>query len=552
MHNNEFERKVQQQMEEFRLPPSDAVWLNVQDGIRKEKRRRIWRYVPAAAALLLLVPGYLLFVHTPNPALKGSTAKTATTVNSEKNSQAVVTPSTNIQNHLNDSNLYTQPDAGSVIKVEDKNTTAKDALVKAGANDKSGATQNTSDASAENVAVAAKPNTSSAAKTNGLVAEKNKGNNVANNGHVATAATLLAGNNHGKNITGKKAAISNSAAGKDALTNNNATVSPANNLAKSNNKHQRTTKRNNQNSVMNATDNVDHLNDVVLIVPANDNVVIDEDLRHAMVPAVAFNASPKVSAPAIALPKTKPIQVVRPSTWSWGIQATPGMSNITKTYATTENAVNTAQMSFAAGPYQRGNSYVVPYSQPNNGTAFSIGMFVKKAFRKTSVEMGVNYSYYSASVKVGAKQDSTAVVRLQNMTLLSANTFYQAGKEYTYHNKYHFIEIPLTIGFHMFQVGGANVVGTVGGTLAYMIDGKMLFRNSYGTHFENSTLLNRTQIFLNAGIGVEFNEKGKLPVTIGPVVSYGATRLAAPATSTGQHLVSLGLKTSFQLQKLFK
>ncbi|MBV4358436.1 hypothetical protein [Pinibacter aurantiacus] len=552
MHNNEFERKVQQQMEEFRLPPSDAVWLNVQDGIRKEKRRRIWRYVPAAAALLLLVPGYLLFVHTPNPALKANTAKTTSTVNSEKNSQAAVNPSTNIKNHLNDSNLYTQPGAGSVIKEENKNANGKDALVKGSLNDESGATQSTSNASVENTAVATKPNTTGTAKTNAPDAEKNKGNKAVSTGNVASSAALLAGSTHNKNAAGKRSVTSNNAAGKDDLTNDNAGGSSANNLAKNNNKHQNNIKRGDKNNLVNATNNIDHLDNVVLIVPANDNVVIDEDLRHAMVPAVAFNASPKVSAPAIAVPETKPIQVVRPSTWSWGIQATPGMSNITKTYATTENVMNTAQMAFAAGPYQRGNSYVVPYSQPNNGTAFSIGMFAKKAIRKVSVEVGMNYSYYSAAVKVGAKQDSTAVVRLQNMTLLSANTFYQAGKDYTYHNKYHLIEIPVTVAFHMFHMGDANVVGTVGGTLAYMVDGKMLFRNSYGTHFENNTLINRTQIFLNAGIGVEFNERGRLPVTIGPVVSYGVTRLAKPATSTSQHLVSLGLKTSFQLQKLFK
>ncbi|MDH7461450.1 hypothetical protein QEG73_09165 [Chitinophagaceae bacterium 26-R-25] len=554
MHNNEFERKVQQHMEEFRLPPSDAVWLNVQDGIRKEKRRRLWKYVPAAAALLLLVPGYLLFVHTPtNPALKATTAKTTTIVNSEKNSQAAVNPSTDTKNHLNDSNLYTQSNAGSVIKEEDKNTNSKDALVKGSVNGESGATKITSGASAENAAVATKPNATSTAKTKAPVADKIKGNKAGNTGKVTSAATLLAVSTHNKNTAGKVPATSNNVAGKDALTSDNAGVSSANNLAKNNNKHQNNIKHSDKNNLVNTTNKVDHADDVVLIVPANDNnVVIDEDLRHAMVPAVAFNASPKVSAPAIAVPQTKPIQVVRPSSWSWGIQATPGMSNITKTYATTENAMNIAQMSFAAGPYQRGNSYVVPYSQPNNGTAFSVGMFAKKAFRKASVEVGVNYSYYSASVKVGAKQDSNAVVRLQNMTLLSANTFYQAGKDFTYHNKYHFIEIPLTVGFHMFHLGDANVVGTLGGTIAYMVEGKMLFRNSYGTHFENNSLLNRTQIFVNAGIGVEFNEKGKLPVTIGPVVSYGVTRLSEPATSTGQHLLSLGLKTSFQLQKLFK
>jgi hypothetical protein len=548
MHNNEFERKVQQQMEEFKLSPSDAVWMNVQDGIRKEKRRRIWKYVPAAAALLLLVPGYLLFVHTPNPALKANTAQTTSSVNGEKTSQAAANPSTNIQNHLNDSNLYTQPNTGTIVKDADKNAAAEHAPVTNSVNGNPGEKQNSSTASAINALVGAKPDVSTTAKANATNEEK-KSNNAVNSKRIASGAALLAGSNHNKNIAGKKASAAGNTTGKDVLTSDNDVVYSA----KNSNKNQSKTKPDDQNSIAaNATNSGDHANDISLDVPANDNAVIDEDLRHALVPAVAFNASPNVSAPAIAMPQTKPIQIVRPGSWSWGIQVTPGASNISRTYASEDKSMNTAQMSFANGPYQRGNSYVIPYSQPNNGAAFSIGMFMKKAFRKTSVEFGLNYSYYSASMKVGTKTDSTAVVRLQDMTLLSANTFYQAGKDYTYHNKYQFIEIPVTVGFHMFHIGSANVVGTVGGTLAYMVDGKMLFRNSYGTHFENTSLLNRTQIFVNAGVGVEFNERGKLPVTIGPVVSYGVTRLAEPATSTGQHLISLGVKTSFQLQKIFK
>jgi hypothetical protein len=555
MHNNEFERKVQQQMEEFKLSPSDAVWMNVQDGIRKEKRRRLWKYVPAAAAMLLLVPGYLLFVHNTNPAQKTNTAQTTSTVNGERKAQAPANQSTNNQNHLNDSNLYTQPNAGSIVKDADKNAAGEHALATDNANSASDLKQRSSSTpvtgtSVTNVPADIKSNTSATAKTNAPNAGGKNSNNASGANRIASGAALVAGSSHHKNTIGKRPSTAGNVTGKDGLATDNGVASSA----KNNSKNQSKTNHNNQNNnAANKTNNVDPANDVVLVVPANDNALVDEDLRHALVPGVAFNAAPKVNAPAISMAQAKPIQVVRPSSWKWGIQITPGASNISKTYANADkDAMNTAQMSFAAGPYQRANSYVIPYSQPNNGAAFTIGMFMKKAFRKTSVEVGLNYSYYSASVKVGAKTDSTAVVRLQDRSLLSANTFYMAGQEYTYHNKYHFIELPVTVGFNMFHVGGANVIGTVGGTLAYMVDGKMLFRNSYGTHFENTSLLNRTQIFVNAGVGVEFNQNGKLPVTIGPVISYGVTPLAEPATSTGQHLISLGLKTSFQLQKIFK
>lgn len=541
MHSNEFERRVQQQMEGFKLPPSDAVWQNVQEGIRRERRRRIWKYVPAAAALLLLVPGYLLFVPNHHPALKttaeqSETGKLPSGVNSEKESQTAAVNPSNTKHYLNDSNLYTQSHSGSI----DKNTDGKEPVAKDKLN--------------EDAITASKA--SGIAATNTTNAKNEKNNSAVNTTKNSANPSLLANGNSSKNAAKHNAAGAHNPYVGAAVTGGAVVGLSSNSLAKNNSKHPDKTKHSNNNlnssSEVNSTNVAEPSDNIVLVVPANDNVVIEEDLRHALVPGVAFNKAVNVSAPAIAIAQTKPITVQRHSSWSWGVQATPGLSNITKTYATTEKTMNAAMMSYASGPYNRGNSYVIPYPQPNNGASFNIGMFMKKAFRKTSVEVGVNYSYYSASVKVGAKTDSNAVVRLQDMTLLSANTFYQAGEDYTYHNKYHFIEVPVTFGFYMFHLGEAKVVGTVGGSFAYMVDGKMLFRNSYGTHFENKSLLNRTQVFVNAGIGVELNEKGKLPVTIGPVISYGVTRLSEPATSTGQHLISLGLKTSFQLQKLFR
>ncbi|MBK5272179.1 MAG: hypothetical protein JJE22_14310, partial [Bacteroidia bacterium] len=48
MPANEFEKKVQQRMEQLNLAPSDEVWLEVERRIRKEKKRRrfiIWFFL---------------------------------------------------------------------------------------------------------------------------------------------------------------------------------------------------------------------------------------------------------------------------------------------------------------------------------------------------------------------------------------------------------------------------------------------------------------------------------------------------------------------------
>ena len=41
MQENEFEKRVQKKMEEFRLRPSDVVWERVEEELRKKKKRSL-------------------------------------------------------------------------------------------------------------------------------------------------------------------------------------------------------------------------------------------------------------------------------------------------------------------------------------------------------------------------------------------------------------------------------------------------------------------------------------------------------------------------------
>ena len=58
MPENEFEKKVQQRMEELRFIPSDEVWKEVEYCIRKEKKKR--RFIFWLPLLFLLLGGGLV------------------------------------------------------------------------------------------------------------------------------------------------------------------------------------------------------------------------------------------------------------------------------------------------------------------------------------------------------------------------------------------------------------------------------------------------------------------------------------------------------------
>ncbi|MEO6843615.1 MAG: hypothetical protein ABI184_00505, partial [Ginsengibacter sp.] len=66
MEQNNFEKNVQQKLEELKIPPSDAVWDNVEKKIGKKKRDRRLIFILFFLILFLLSGGYWLFHSTRN------------------------------------------------------------------------------------------------------------------------------------------------------------------------------------------------------------------------------------------------------------------------------------------------------------------------------------------------------------------------------------------------------------------------------------------------------------------------------------------------------
>src|SRR5580700_6580345 len=64
MRDPEFEKHVQQKLEDLQFPPSASVWQNVDREISKGKKRRIpffWFFLVGGSVLVLLSGYWLLF-----------------------------------------------------------------------------------------------------------------------------------------------------------------------------------------------------------------------------------------------------------------------------------------------------------------------------------------------------------------------------------------------------------------------------------------------------------------------------------------------------------
>src|SRR5690349_13360282 len=65
MSDHDFEKQVNQKLEELKLRPSDTVWMEVEKNIRQHKRRRhfLWLWT-AALFITLTTSGVVLYHYT--------------------------------------------------------------------------------------------------------------------------------------------------------------------------------------------------------------------------------------------------------------------------------------------------------------------------------------------------------------------------------------------------------------------------------------------------------------------------------------------------------
>lgn len=220
--------------------------------------------------------------------------------------------------------------------------------------------------------------------------------------------------------------------------------------------------------------------------------------------------------------------------WQFGITLIPSISGVGSNFLALNNAFPAAYFN-SAGQYT-GSPGAVISSSMKSAFGFMTGIFAeKKINNKWVFQTGLNFIAYNISNETF---DSSGI----------PNVFMSAKKNYQ--NHFDFISIPVGIKFQLNKSKSVPVFLQAGASISQLIHTDALQLNySNGYYYHDNSLFNKTQTGIDAGATVELFAQKKMPLLIGPYMSYHLSRVAKGGLYNDAHFVFAGLNVSVLLKK---
>lgn len=551
MSDHDFEKQVQLKMEQLRLRPSNAVWAGVEKNIRRDKRRR--RMIIWIPLLLLFMGagGYIALQGTSRSAKQDLVQQStpAPAASSSQNDNLSPKTSTHTPDHTTPAHPSKDNSAvpsGNQATGSTTGETAKavPAPASVGGHDQPSGTARITDPvvtdnalTIKQAATPVKKNTrkpviNDQVRANAGVkipvrkAKKDNptvtrvpvpGNEVTEAQQQTTElvdSTVLAINNDTKQADSAVAVSSVTADSSiAAVTGIDSAVS---------------------NSTVAATDNIDS--------SANNKVI---------------TAAPLPDSPVAAIAKVQPAKKKRSSKWQWGIQAEAGYSGVTDDgFFSLEKEVPVQDLATPqfGGAINYAAQFPRPVTKPSSitmGPAFSVGGFVQRTLsNRLSLAAGLQYSYLSSRMVVGNKVNSNRTVNRAPSTSQLVSSYYNGNYSQEYTNKYHFIELPITLHAQLNKGKRLPIVWDAGFSVSKLLTTTALHYDGLGgVYYEDNTLFNKLQWAVSTGFNVGLFPQSKHPVMIGPMIRYSISDLLKKDYAIGQYLWSAGLRASVLIKK---
>ncbi|HVZ97566.1 MAG TPA: outer membrane beta-barrel protein [Chitinophagaceae bacterium] len=244
----------------------------------------------------------------------------------------------------------------------------------------------------------------------------------------------------------------------------------------------------------------------------------------------------KSSANNIAANKTGKKQNVK-HTWRFGATMIPGISGAGSHFLALNNRSAPDYLNLAGS--SSGPPGAITPSPLKASFGFAGGIYAEKPTGKNhrwTFRAGVSFISYNLNNKVLA--DSS---RIPNVL--------RGGPE-NYQNHFGFISIPLSMKFQLNRSESVPVFLQGGAAISQLIYANALQLNyNTGYYYHDNSQFNKISADINTGAAVELFSRKKIPVLIGPYMSYSLLPVAKSGLYRNAHFAFAGLNISATLKK---
>ncbi len=506
MQENEFEKRVREEMEELRLRPSGMVWDKVEAQLKKRKKRRVIVFIFLLTGFSLLgTSGYFIFNHEK----QNLTEQTITTKSDNKNSDNKIE---NDSGQPTDEFLKKLPAKDQQLKTDDLHN-----------NDEQANTVNENKQPVNELAKTIDEQKNYPDKIT-AIKEKRSKRPKAQSLKKNNAATIRNTSDDEEILAQQKKVdrtIDKQIAGKDRIADK---------------------------SEIN-TDKIDNADK-----PENNNVKIGtqpdlaEQKQSDIAEADSAIAAAEVKEPAksVEQKKKKPSSSIK-----WGIDFSVGSSKIGDNAFSIsifesifENKSMADVMYNTPGNNAGGQARIItPPSDVKRGTAFKAGIVAEKNIsKKSSLSAGLSYAYYSNNIKAGVYRDTSFVLRNMASQAVSLNAYYRGPQQEDYTNHYHFIQLPIYYQLQLNKGVKTPLLWNIGASAGYLLNTNALVYDTAtgGIYYRDKDAFSKMHLNINTGFAFRFGNK-KLQYSIGPELSMDMRRLMKDATQPKQYFLYGGL-----------
>lgn len=520
MQENEFEKKVQQRMEELRFRPSDAVWEHVEKELRRRRKRRVLIFAFLLAGLSLLGYSGYQFFYSENKNIADNIEQTST-------------PSTSDTLSTENKNLREKNNTHPNRPITEKTITDKTTDQPVAAEEKPLANEKKDNLiiGSETAPVEKEKKQSLASKTIDRPAARAK-NELAkqktNNPSVqkAVSSKRKSASEKVSKVNDEEVLVKNDRQS-DLKKDNQEAVPVMDPLPDETIIAERTVrKETNTDAVRDSSQN---------FVPKTDSIALAADL-----PAKDSLQSEIASAIKSSSPSKKKLK--------WGIDFSIGMSETGRPVIADDGGAQKS-MDAMLNPFPLTPSYAayippMPPSSINPGFAFKIGPTLEwQLTHRSSVTFGLQYMYASTRTKIGEYKDTSVIINNFVTHNRSVDAVYRGYRKESYSNSFHFVQVPVSYQLQLNRGTKTPILWNAGISAGYLVGTNAVLYDTTagGIYYEDKNAFNKVQLNLHTGFAIRFGVNRKMQWSIGPEFSMGASKLVKDAYNKKQYLFYSGL-----------